>query len=194
VYADTETSGLLPWPDDEIWEFAAIRVDDSGTREFEMFVKHNIEKAAKLPDSFCADHDARYDDRFAVTVEELALDVLPLVFEPAVVDGRLVKPHLYGMVPSFDASRLEAISRHFGVEPLHHYHLKDVENIAIGWLHGRAAAGDKDAQAKLALDLENSDELSRAVGVDPEQFARHTAMGDCRWTRAIHGTVTGGAL
>lgn len=36
-----------------------------------------------------------------------------------------------------------------------------------------------------------SDALSRAVGVDPEQFDRHTALGDAYWAKAIYEAVMG---
>ena len=38
----------------------------------------------------------------------------------------------------------------------------------------------------------SSDGLSSAVGVDPEQFERHTAMGDVRWVMAQWDAVMGG--
>ena len=38
----------------------------------------------------------------------------------------------------------------------------------------------------------DSDEISRVVGVDPDDFDRHTALGDARWARAIYDAITGG--
>ena len=34
-----------------------------------------------------------------------------------------------------------------------------------------------------------SDQISLACGVDPADFARHTAMGDCEWIRALYDRV-----
>lgn len=35
----------------------------------------------------------------------------------------------------------------------------------------------------------DSNDLSRAVGVDPDLFKRHTAMGDALWAAAIYERV-----
>jgi hypothetical protein len=40
----------------------------------------------------------------------------------------------------------------------------------------------------------DSEVLSRAVGVDPNAYERHTALGDARWARDIYDAVTGGAV
>ena len=36
-----------------------------------------------------------------------------------------------------------------------------------------------------------SNQLSLAVGVDPDDYDRHTALGDCRWAKAIYQAVIG---
>jgi hypothetical protein len=83
-----------------------------------------------------------------------------------------------------------------------HYHLCDVENLAVGWLSAYAAYLERDGTvAEHALDRAaelrriaappwNSDELSRAVGVEPDEDERHTALGDAKWARAIYDAVT----
>jgi hypothetical protein len=63
-----------------------------------------------------------------------------------------------------------------------HYHLIDVENLVAGYL---AARGE------LIPPPWKSDQLSAAVGVDPNDFGRHTAMGDVLWTRAQWDAVMG---
>ena len=35
----------------------------------------------------------------------------------------------------------------------------------------------------------SSNDLSRAVGVDPEQFRRHQAMADVEWAMAIYDRI-----
>ena len=37
----------------------------------------------------------------------------------------------------------------------------------------------------------DSDALSRAVGVNPDDFDRHTALGDARWAKAMYEAVMG---
>ena len=69
------------------------------------------------------------------------------------------------------------------------YHLVDVEALAAGWL----AAGHDWSQGPPVGDRAtppwSSEELSRAVGVDPDDFDRHTALGDARWAAAIYDAV-----
>ena len=185
VFTDTETTGLSR--EDHIWEFAAIRREPNGdTTRYHHFVQHDLVRAAMLPDRFRADHDTRYDKTTAITPREL-VDVIQHVFAG--------KPHVIGNVVDFDVYRYAQLLRLYGVDvPPWHYHLRDVENLAIGYLLGRAALGDVDAA--LALDrADDSDALSRAVGVEPPgDGVRHTAMGDCEWAMAVYDAVTGGAV
>jgi len=85
--------------------------------------------------------------------------------------------HLVGAVPSFDAAFLEPFLRRHGQAACWHYHLVDVEAMAAG-----------NAQAEPPW---NSEDLSRWVGVEPDQFDRHTALGDARWAKAIYDAVLG---
>jgi hypothetical protein len=56
--------------------------------------------------------------------------------------------------------------------------------MAYGWLRAR---GEADG---LSWPLV-SDEVSRAVGVHPDRFDRHSALGDCRWVLAQLDVITG---
>lgn len=181
VFMDTETTGL--GPDEHIWEFAAMRRDETGPETFyHCFVQHNLNRAAKLPDEFRADHDARYNPNSAVDLQEF-VDVLLEVFAD--------RPHVIGAVPSFDTTRLAKILAKFGYEPPWHYHLHDVETLALGYLKGRAVMGDRDAEEFLeGPSVDHSDSLSRALGVDPEKFNRHTACGDVEWIAAQYDAIT----
>jgi hypothetical protein len=103
--------------------------------------------------------------------------------------------HLVGAVISFDAEVLAARMRANGICPSWHYHLIDVEALAVGYLSHSAArdgSGREMAGSVTALPWD-SGELSRAVGVNPDDFDRHTALGDARWARAIYDAITGGA-
>lgn len=83
--------------------------------------------------------------------------------------------HLAGAVVSFDEERLRKLLRANGACPEWNYHLVDVEALAAG-------------KAGLAPPWK-SDDLSRSVGINPGEFARHTALGDARWARAIYNAV-----
>lgn len=96
--------------------------------------------------------------------------------------------HLAGAVPSFDADVLGQRMRAVGICPSWHYHLIDVEALAVGYLSARTKPGAVRAQvAALPWD---SEALSHDVGVDPEDYDRHTALGDARWARAIYDAIT----
>lgn len=110
--------------------------------------------------------------------------------------------HLVGAVPNFDTEVLGERMRANGICPSWHYHLTCAEVLAAGWLNAYAAvmedgqvAGSTERAAELrriAAPPWNSDELSRAVGIEPDEERRHTALGDAAWARAIFDAVTGG--
>ncbi len=84
---------------------------------------------------------------------------------------------LMGSNPSFDAETLAARMRAHGICPSWHYRTECLSTAMKWWLVSRG----------LTLPSgEKSDALSQAIGVDPGTFDRHTALGDCQWTRAIH--------
>jgi hypothetical protein len=109
--------------------------------------------------------------------------------------------HIVGAVVNFDTEVLGNQMRQNGICPSWHYHLCDVENLAAGWLHRHAAVLENRAGAideatalrEVARPPWDSHALSRAVGVEPDGFDRHTALGDAKWARAIFDAVTGGA-
>lgn len=131
--------------------------------------------------------------------------------------------HLIGCVPSFDENRLERLLRKHGACPGWHYQPIDVETMAAGYVigYGRGIAAaalsvtqanaladagggrvpdigqfrgalDRMEEAELPID---SRKISLAIGVDPDDFERHTALGDVRWARAIWDRlhIAGGA-
>lgn len=186
VFLDTETTGLHPL-NDQVWEVAAIRREPDGTEaSWHLLVDHAPPGEDYLSSDFAADYLARYDPERAV-VRAVAVDRMRRLFR-----GRA---HMVGAVPSFDAERLGVMRRLAGFDEPDpwHYHLIDVENLAVGYLAGRASNGDLDAGLALPGRPWDSELLSRAVGVDPDQFARHTAMGDVLWAKAIYDAVMGGA-
>lgn len=193
VFMDTETTGLSL--DDDIWEFAAIRRDlDGSERELHLFIEHDSNRCARLPEAFRSDHDKRFPSSCsgkAVTRRAACQEISALFGDD--------RPHVIGAVPNFDTERLARMMR---VEwprwPRHefwHYHLIDVENLAVGYIAGLRAAGggENGHDAELPSLPWNSDDLSRACGVEPPTDERHTAMGDVRWAMALYDAVTVGA-
>lgn len=191
VFLDTETTGLSL--DDDIWEFAAIRREPDGQeRAFHLFIQHDSIKCARLPESFREDHVARFPSCGSSLVVSRYRAAVAI---HNITSGRA---HIVGAVPNFDTERLARMFDAAGVSmPEWHYHLIDVENLAVGWLHGRYGPRDGgrpvEAEGEAVALPWDSDALSAAVGVDPDQFDRHTAMGDVRWSMAIYDACTGGA-
>lgn len=181
VFLDLETTGLRP--DDHIWEFGAVRRDEHGESTYHAFVQHDENKALDLPESFRTDHDERYNADEALSIPEL-IGLLKVVFAG--------KPRVVGACPNFDTDHLALVLGYYGIEPLWHYHLWDAEVLALGWLHGRAAAGHNDAiRAVRNGNLNDSDALSRFCGIEPPTTTRHQALGDVRWAMALYDKVTG---
>lgn len=125
--------------------------------------------------------------------------------------------HVVGAVPDFDTRFLRPWLRRWGHTATHHYHLIDVETLAVGYIHGHAAgvraamtSTDAEAGARLRAAVTraapatvpsprapslpwSSEDLTRAVGLEPpSEEDRHTALGDVRWARDMWDAVTGG--
>jgi hypothetical protein len=94
-------------------------------------------------------------------------------------------------------SELEAVTR--DISPSWHYHLIDVEALAVGALSHSAAFGRSSAGSKRELTGSitalpwKSDDLSAALGVTVSDEDRHTALGDARWAMRIYDAVMCGA-
>lgn len=180
VFMDTETLGLDI--DAPIWEFAAIRRNgESGKDDARMhlFINHDPGSwLSDLPEQFATDYRQRFTkarEASRITQPENAATYIS-----AFLAGR---PHIVGAVPSFDTERISRqLLRPADIGDPWHYHLIDVENVVAGYLAGRG---------ELFPPPWKSDQLSAAVGVDPEMFDRHTAMGDVLWTRAQWDAVIG---
>lgn len=183
-FLDTETTGLSL--DDDIWEIAAIRREPDGQESvLHLFVEHDTDKCARLPQSFRDDHRKRW----AALDHDPVTRVMAAAQVHAFTDGA----HIVGAVPNFDTERLARMITAIGSRPLWHYHLIDVENLAVGWLAGLRAAGggENGREASLPSLPWSSDDLSLALDINPDDYARHTAMGDVEWAAAIYDKVMG---
>lgn len=184
-YVDVETTGLDP-ERHEVWDIALIE-EDGTEHEFHVLPEH--------PRS--ADEAALRITRFYQRVAAAG------VYEETIKEGypprsRTTKrasfwtrrsrrsiaseiaaltagKHLVGAVPSFDARFLAGFLMREDHVPAWHYHLVDVETLIAGRLGLKPPL--------------KSEDLSRAIGVDPAQFERHTALGDARWVRAQYEAV-----
>lgn len=184
AFVDTETLGLDA--EAPIWEFAAIKRtynDDTASpvshleQTMHLFIEHiPWPWLETLPAEFRNDYQQRYDPAAALPAWRAA----PLIHD------FLAGAHVVGAVPSFDTVRLGRLLERHGLDPEPwHYHLVDVENMAVGYLAGRGQLLDPPWK---------SNALSAAIGVDPDDYDRHTAMGDVLWCRDQYDAIMlGGA-
>lgn len=215
VFLDTETSGL--GRDDEIWEFAAVRRDWDGnaltSTTMHLFVEHDEKKCRRLPDAFREDHAARFPSPCSGRVDSrpAAADAMRDLFRPNEDD---VRPVVVGINPGFDLgyiSRLIATYRPHADAAPWDYTPVDARHLAVGAILAqpvRVMLGDtiadpmvgggvlhvasEQAQAghRLSGPPWGSEDVSRALGINPDDYDRHTAMGDVLWAMAIYDAVT----
>ena len=208
VFLDTETTGL--GLDDDVWEFAAIRREEDGTeRTFHAFIDHDPARCALLPPSFRADHLTRFPGAWVAPAHcpgESAGSIAHDQFADLIVMtfAGNERPHVVGAVPNFDTERLaRVLGQYEDTAPSWHYHLIDVENLAVGYLNGVVARAIDEARMRDEKPAPydrtrtappwSSDDLSRACGVEPPgEDERHTALGDARWAMRFYDAITGG--
>lgn len=186
VFIDTETTSLRP--DRRAWDIGLI-VRDPGKPDVErQWFVPSWELDLGNADPFALKIGGFYERHPAMNGEDSGWERAD---ESEVLDEveRLTRgAHLVGAVPNFDAEVLATRMREHGIAPSWHYHLIDVETLAVGWLAGLTP--------EVPLDIPlpwDSDRLTEDLGLQPvPEEDRHTALGDARWARAIYDRVTGG--
>lgn len=197
AFVDTETTGLDP-DLHEIWEVGLILRDDGIESEYTWQLPVDLGRADPMALKIGRFHERRWTgeghvglDREYVSKAVVAPESMGYWCE--LFTALTLGAHLVGAVVSFDEERLRRLLRRHGECPMWHYHLVDVEALAAGWVGHLDSTGDIEHAAWGYVDSGappwKSDDLSLAVGVDPEHFDRHTALGDARWAKAIYDAV-----
>lgn len=193
VFIDTETLGLDPRIH-PVWEVAAIADDLE-------FVWHlDLKGHQMLAADPMAVQISGFDKRYPPAGERTPVDVFLDQFL-ALTAGR----HLCGAVVSFDEERLRRLAWEWGRTPSWHYHLIDVEALAVGFLHGLRTVvteyeiptggdsygADVLKAAGVADTLPwSSYDVSRALGVEPPSTdEQHSAIADARWAKRLYEAV-----
>ncbi len=171
VFIDIETTGLNP-DQHQIWEVSLV-IGDDPRDQFTWQLPVDLGRA----DPKALEVGGFYNRRWSCG-GLASLRSFSEKFE-RLTGGK----HLVGAVVSFDEERLRKALKANGAAPGWHYHLIDVEALAVGYLYGKGF----DYPTTLPWD---SELLSRWVDVDPNQFDRHTALGDALWAKAIYEAVT----
>lgn len=164
VFLDTECLGVSRRA--AVWEFAAVRIEDDASlssREHFQIVHDPTLMDDDLPQSFRDDYARRYNADDAVIPSVAARAIADIVSGGAVIAGSN---------PGFDMTKLADLLARFHITPDWHYHPLDVPNRAEGWLAGQGRPIPRPWK---------SDAISRACGINPDDYERHTAMGDVEW-------------
>lgn len=192
AFIDTETTSLRH--DRRAWEIGLIlRASDGHESEHRWFIRRadldlgNADVQSLKVGRFYERHPRTWDDKcpiaggspdFAYT-EASVLDRVEHLTRGA---------HLVGAVVSFDADVLGQRMRANGICPSWHYHLIDVEALAVGYLSGKWTRGHEALRPPW-----KSDTLSAELGITVSEEDRHTALGDARWAMRIYDHIMGGA-
>ncbi len=198
VFLDTETTGT--GPDDQPWEVAAIRRDPDGAEtELHVFVEHDARRIVTVPAAFRIDWATRFDPATALSANDAGYRVSDLL-EGWTSEGQPPPVTvIVGANPGFDLRMIRSLFVGSELDPndLVHYRPVDVGVLAYGYINGQVQAGVGTPEMRAVLEAGlpwSSDALSRAIGVDPDQFERHTAPGDVAWVKAVYDVVTGYTL
>lgn len=168
VFLDTETTGLDP-ERHELWDIAVI--DEDG-HEWNALIRPEHPETA---DPTSLRMNGYYDVFGSLGGVKKGRDLSNRRDIANILARLLAGKHIVGAVPSFDAAFLDRFLRNNGEVGTWHYHLIDVEVLIAGRLQLRPPY--------------DSDALSMAVGVDPAEYNRHSALGDARWVKAQYEAV-----
>jgi hypothetical protein len=192
-FVDTETTGVHPGR--RAWEVVIIRREPNGAETTLHAFVGDVDLSAADPYGLRV---GRFYDRHPLYATGPRPDDALLLSEQRV--ARLVEEHtrgahLVGAVPNFDAEVFADMLRRHRLAPAWHYHLVDVENLAVGYLAAKLSRTDVSDQARAELgDMVmppwSSEELSRMCGVDPAgEDERHTALGDAKWAMRLYDAI-----
>lgn len=204
VFLDTETTGVHPGR--KVWEVAMIRRDERGQQETSFMVQVDLAAADPFGLNVGRFYDRHPFGRLLAGGYYGANEVVNGESYPSPAQAAEIVAvwthgaHIVGAVPNFDTEVLGLLLCEHGLIPAWHYHLIDVENLAVGYLSSSiqlgAAMNDRTVEEeRLAVAPPwDSEELSRLCGVEPaNEEERHTALGDARWAMRLYDAVTGGA-
>ncbi|SRR5216110_956328 len=188
-FLDTETTGLHPGR--LIWELAAIRREHDG-KETELLIQinpidlSNADPFALKINGFWTRNAVYGDPNFDHPAE---LSVMNERAATRCIRTFTHGAHIIGAVPNFDTESLDQMFRRAEILPTWHYHLIDVETLAVGYIKGRQGILSIHEMVGISLPWK-SDELSMTIGVvPPTEEERHTAMGDVRWAMRIYDKI-----
>jgi DNA polymerase III epsilon subunit-like protein len=187
AFVDVETMGLDPVRH-PIWEIAVI-VDD--VEHLWQVVLHSLQMEMADPEALKING---FEDRYGTDVR---VPLVPPNMSAAKFAKLVAGRHLVGANVRFDEERLRLMhDAHLDVGEGErypwHYHLIDVEAMALGYLHGAAFDHQYDTLSRLAeMPPYRAADLGALLGVpETPEDERHTAIGDVRWVKRMWHAMT----
>ncbi|MFE7462322.1 3'-5' exonuclease [Nocardiopsis terrae] len=185
VYLDCETTGLNPRIHHP-WEIAVI-VEEPGqpTREESVLLPVDLTDAdpKALDIGGFWDRHPQGTDSYPGDVEE------PRVVARALA-RLLADAVVIGSNPMFDKDMIAPFLAEHGQPWAAHYRTVDVITLGAGRLMGHLPQDLPTLGYQHPTLPYRTTDISRAFGVDPSDYARHTALGDCRWVRDLYRAIT----
>lgn len=220
VFLDTEFT-TLDKRRREVWEIAAIIRDPGGAPDVEVEWQIRPDLTDASPDSL---RIGRYYERNRVQdqpvgaavmtyhpelgeisdvgVDDMAYRVGTAETVAAALAPMLSGAYLVGAVVSADETALDPFMTRYGQSLAHHYRLRCVETLALGYLHGLRAEratvpGREESHETLVAEIPappwSTATLSRLCGVEPPSKEKaHRALVDARWARDLWDAVHAG--
>lgn len=186
VFLDTETTGIHP--EREIWELAMIGRTKDGQESAPVIMQFAVDESKADP--FAFQINGYYNRHFAYAElrdsdATICYNQESMIIACQIIGGFTHGAHIIGAVPNFDTESLDKLLRRNKILPTWHYHLIDVENLAVGYLMAKG-------NSTVPLPWK-SDELSKAIGVEPpSKEERHTALGDVKWAMRTYDKIMEG--
>lgn len=196
AFVDCETTGVHPGR--RPWEIAVIRREPDGGEHATLIQIADIDLSEA--DLFGLRVGRFYERHWSYGgIEDDSTHYVSERHAATLVEQLTRGAHLVGAVPNFDAETFAAMLRRHRLVPAWHYHLIDVETLAVGYLNatirGYAPSDPLVVEHSAVLGLPwRSDDLSRACGVEPpSEEDRHTALGDALWAKRWYDALIGAA-
>ncbi len=162
-FVDVETTGL-DVRIHHLWEIGIVNADNQFSWQVRPDLTYATPRALEV---------GRYYERFNHDDQVHRGGRMQLAKE---LSRLLAGKTLVGVNVSFDAQFLAKFLDGYRHCAPWHYRLVNIRDLIVG-CYGLDHLDD------------STDTLSRLVGVDPDDYARHTAVGDALWTRAMYDAV-----
>lgn len=187
-FVDNETTSL-DRDQRQVWECALIRAEAGGWAEYVWQLPVDLSKADPKSLAMNGFHERRWPRARSTSGQGPTLISLPDFasrFAELTRGLTLVAANV-----GFDEGDLWKILRANGECPMWHYRSIEVESLAAGYLVGqRPRLGDEAGGFDPRPPWKHTD-LIRALGINPDDFARHSALGDARLVKAVYERVMG---